>query len=86
MLGYAIVVSTALLALAGAPWWSALVGGCALSLISIWEQEKLRARFAAVGASDMLTVSALASLATACMATSAAFALGRVVGMILLSL
>ena len=81
MLTYAIIVCTALTGLAG-PWPVALIGGLFLSLISIREQQKLKARFAAVNASDVLTMSALASLATGCMTATAAFALGRLVGLL----
>ena len=84
MISYSTIVFTAFAGLVSAPWWFAVISGCALSLIGIWEQQKLRARFAAVGASEMLTASALASLATACITTGAAYILGRVVGVVAL--
>lgn len=86
MIIYAALVLTSLSAMLGAPWWVALVSGTAISLLSIGEYQKLRARFAAVGATDMLTTSALAGFATACISAVAAFALGRLVGAILLAL
>jgi hypothetical protein len=80
MLTYAALVLTSFAAVAGAPWWFALATGTVISLVSIWDQQKLRARFAAVGASDVLATSALASLATGCIGALAAFVLGRTVG------
>lgn len=83
MVSYSIIVSTAFAGVAAAPWWFVVISGCALSLVSIWEQQKLRARFAAVGASEVLTASALASLATACITAGIAYVLGSAVGMFL---
>ena len=82
MFSYTVLVCTALAGLLGAPWWLALITGSAVSLSSIRQQQKLRARFAAVDALDVLAVSGLASLATGCLAAAAAFALGRLVGVL----
>jgi hypothetical protein len=83
VVSYFIIICTIFAGLAAAPWWFAAISGSVLSLISIWEQQKLRARFVAVGASDVLTASALASLATGCVTTGAAYVLGRMVGVAL---
>jgi hypothetical protein len=84
MLTYFALVLTSLAAVIGSPWWVALGAGAAISLVSIWEQQKLRARFAAVGATDVLTTSALAALATGCIGALGAFMIGRVVGLLVM--
>ena len=61
MIIYAALVLTSLATVAGAPGWVALGTGVAISLLPIWRHQKLRARFAAVDASDMLATSALAT-------------------------
>ncbi len=76
MLAYLTIVATAFASLLGAPWWVALIGGTVLASMSIFEQQKLRTRFAAVGANDMLAMAGLASLANGWMAGAAAWALG----------
>jgi len=63
----------------GAPVWTALLGAAVLASISVVEQRKLRLRLAAVGATDMLVMSGLASLANALITAGAAFAVGRLI-------
>jgi hypothetical protein len=71
-----IVTGSALAGLLGLPFWVFLPGGVSLSLISLWDQEKLRPRFAAVGATSMLASANLASLADSCLVTGAAWCVG----------
>ena len=80
MLAYLTIVTTAFAALAGAPWWAAVICGCLLTLISITEQQKLAARFEGIGASHVLSMAGIASLGNGLMAGGAAFLLGRVSG------
>lgn len=79
-IAYLSIVSTAFAALAGAPWWAAVVCGCLLALISITEQQKLAARFEAIGASHVLSMAGIASLGNGLMAGGATFLLSRVSG------
>ena len=80
MLAYLTIVTTAFAALAGAPWWAAVVCGCLLTLISITEHQKLSQRFEAIGATHVLSMAGMASLMDGLMAGGAAFLLGRVSG------
>ena len=80
MLAYLTIVSTSFAALAGAPWWVAVVCGCLLALISITEQQKLAARFEALGATHVLSMAGLASLGNGLMAGGAAYLIGRLSG------
>ena len=77
MLLYGFVLATAVAGLFHCPVWAAIFGGTAIGLIQIAEEGKLRARFAALGPSDVLTTAHLASLATGWAAGLAAWALGR---------
>jgi hypothetical protein len=79
-LAYTSIVATMTLSYLGMPWWTALFGAAVLASISIAEQQKLRPRFAAVGATDVLLMGALASLANALLAAGGAFAMGRLIG------
>ena len=72
MIAYLTIVTTAFAALAGAPWWAAVICGCLLTLISITEQQKLAARFEGIGASDVLSMAGIASLMEGLMAGGAA--------------
>ena len=76
-LAFVPIFVTMVLSFFGAPWWSAVLAGVVLASISVTEQQRLRPRFVAVGATEMLTMSALSSLATSCFVTAAAFGLGR---------
>jgi hypothetical protein len=77
LLLYVLAVATAIAGLLQWPLWTALIGGTAIALVHIVEEAKLRTRFAAVGASDVLTAAHLASLAMGWLAGLAAWALGR---------
>ena len=74
---YIIMFVTAFGALFGAPFWAALLGGTVLALIEVVEQDKLRSRFAAIGASDVLATAHLSALAVGWLAGTAAWCLGR---------
>jgi len=63
---------------AGMSVWSLLGGALCLSLISMWDQEKLRPRFRAVSATSMLAMANLASVADAILVSGAAWCLGAV--------
>jgi hypothetical protein len=77
MLAYLILCCTALCAVLGAPWWAALVGGSLLALHSIFGQQKIRARYTTVDASDILPITHLASVGTGWLAGGAAWLLGK---------
>jgi hypothetical protein len=70
------VVGCLLAGLAGISAWSFLVGGLCLSLASLWDQEKLRPRFVAIGATNMLATANLASVADGFFVSGAAWCLG----------
>ncbi len=80
MVAYLTILTTAVAALAGAPWWVAVVCGCLLALISITEQSRLAARFEAIGAGSVLAMAHLSSLGNGLMAGGAAYLLGRLSG------
>lgn len=80
MIAYLTIVTTSFAAMAGAPWWSAVVCGCLLALISITEQQKLAARFDAIGESHVLSLAGMASLWNGLMAGGAAYLGGWVLG------
>ena len=72
----AAIAGCVLAGLAGISFWSFLVSGLCLSLIALWDQEKLRPRFAAVGATSMLAMANLASVADAFLVSGAAWCAG----------
>jgi hypothetical protein len=82
MLAYLTILTTAVAALAGAPWWVAIVCGCLLALISIAEQSRLAARFEAIGAGSVLAMAHLSSLGNGLMAGGAAYLGGWALRMI----
>jgi hypothetical protein len=84
-LAAAALAGCVLAGLAGLSVWSFLVGAACLSLISLWDQEKLRSRFAAVGATSMLAVANLASVADSLLVSGAAWCLGAVFRLVLQS-
>lgn len=73
---YLSILATSLAAFAGAPMWAIVPGTLVLLTISLVEQRKLSPRFAAIGASYMLTIAAWQSAGEALIATGAAFGLG----------
>jgi len=79
MIAYCSILLTAFLALAGLQVYWLLLGASVLFAISVVEQRKLSGRFAAIGASYMLTMSAWQSAGEAFLASSAAYGLGAVV-------
>lgn len=79
MIAYLSILFTALAAFAGAPLYAILPGAAVLLSISLREQRKLSPRFAAIGASYMLTMAAWQSAGEALIAVGAAYGLGAVV-------
>jgi len=84
-LAVAAVAGCVLAGLAGITVWSFLAGGLCLSLISLWDHEKLRSRFAAVGATSMLAMANLASVADSFLVSGAAWCLGAAFRLVLQS-
>ena len=84
MIAYLAILATSLAAFAGAPMWAVLPGALVLLSISLLEQRKLSARFAAIGASYMLTMAAWQSAGEALMAAGAAYGLGAVLRFVLI--
>ena len=79
MIAYISILFTALAAFAGAPVYAILPGAAVLLSISLLEQRKLSPRFAAIGASYMLTMAAWQSAGEAFMAAGAAYGIGALV-------
>ncbi len=79
MIAYICIVLSAALGYLNGPWWTALFVGLAIALLGIAEQQKLRARFAAVGATEVLMAASLASVANALVTVGGAFVMGRLV-------
>ena len=79
MIAYLAILMTALAAFCGAPVYAIIPGASILLAISVCEQRKLSARFAAIGSSYMLTMAAWQSAGHALMASGAAYALGVIV-------
>ena|SRR5690349_6986089 len=77
LLLYIFCLGTACAALLQWPIWTALIGGTAIAAVSAIEQAKLRTRFAAIGAGNLLATAQLASLATGWLAGIASWGLGR---------
>jgi hypothetical protein len=82
MPAYLAILGTSIAALAGAPIWAIAPGALTLLLVSVFEQRKLSARFAAIGSSYVLTLAAWHSAGTAIAACSAAYALGCAVNLL----
>jgi hypothetical protein len=74
---YVFAFATAVAGLLQYPLWVALIGGSAIALVNIAEEAKLRARFAAIGASDVLITAHLASFAIGWAGGLAAWGVGR---------
>ncbi len=79
MIAFLAILATSLAAFAGAPVWAVIPGVLVLTTISILEQRKLSARFAAIGASYMLTMAAWESAGNALLACGGAYAVGTIV-------
>ena len=76
MIAYLAILSSAVAAFLGAPVWAILPGAAVLLSISLSEQRKLSARFAAIGSSYVLNMAAWQSVGHALAACGAAYALG----------
>jgi hypothetical protein len=82
---YITILGTAIGGLFAIHWAILLPAACALSLISLYEHRQYRARFAAVGLADVFQTFAMANVGTSLVASAAAYALGRAVGLLLLN-
>ena len=58
MIPYLAILTTALAAFCGAPVYAIIPGAAVLLAISLREQRKFAARFAAIGSSDVLQMAA----------------------------
>jgi hypothetical protein len=84
-LAFAAIAGCVIAGLTGVPFWSFLLGGLCLSLISVWDYEKLRPRFTVIEATGMLTMANLASAADNFLVAGAAWCLGAVFRLVLQS-
>ncbi len=75
-LAYGICLACAGAGLAGVALWAIFAAGLSLSLIAIWEQQKLKARFNAVGANEVLTTAYSASVTYGCLTAASAWSIG----------
>ena len=85
LLALAAIAGCVAAGLTGMPFWSFLLGGLCLSLISLWDHEKLRPRFTAIGGTGMLAMANLASAADNFLVAGAAWSLGAVFRLVLQS-
>lgn len=76
MIAYLAILTTALAAFFGAPIWAIIPGAAVLLAMSVNEQRKLSARFAAIGSSHILAMAAWQSAGHALMASGAAYLIG----------
>lgn len=76
MVAYLSILTTALAAFFGAPIWVIIPGAAVLLAISVNDQRKLSARFAAIGSSHILAMAAWQSAGHAVMASGTAWMLG----------
>jgi hypothetical protein len=79
MLACFLIVASIGAGFAQAPWWFWLVGGMALAFLSFTDPLKLRTVYSPLGYSAMLALSGVLSLATGCLASAGAFAMGRII-------
>jgi hypothetical protein len=73
---FSLFVLAAALGASGQPFWTSALVGTALAALALVRQHELRERFAAVGASDVLSTAHLASFASAMLFCAAAWAVG----------
>jgi hypothetical protein len=85
ILAFTAIAGCVIAGLTGVPFWSFLLGGLCLSLISLWDHEKLRLRFTAIGATGMLAMANLASAADNFLVAGVAWSLGAVFRLVLQS-
>ncbi|MBS0231887.1 MAG: hypothetical protein JSR99_00190 [Proteobacteria bacterium] len=86
MLAFTSILFTALAAFAGAPIWVALIGAAILFSISLREQRKFAARFSNLGVSHVLTMAHWQSAGHALLASGAAFGVGALSRVALMSI
>jgi hypothetical protein len=73
---YAFIIAAAALGYFNGPWWAAAACGTALALPGIVERQKLRARLAAVNATEALAAAGLASFANGLIVAGGGYAMG----------
>ena len=78
LIAYCTICGVAVAAYCGLSWVSFLIGGAVLTLISVLEQASYRPRLAAIGMTEILQITASASLGQSLLAALAAYALGMV--------
>ena len=76
MASYLTIVTVALLAAFGAPWYSLLIGAAVLTALAQYDLRPYRTRFATLGMSGLLEMATYTSVAHASLACLAAYALG----------
>jgi hypothetical protein len=79
LIAYICIVLSAAFGYLNGPLWTVVLAGVVLMVLSVTEQQKLRARLAAVGATEISMAAVLASLANAMVVSAGAFALGHLV-------
>ena len=82
ILAFLVVFGTANAALFGLPWPTLLIGALTLSAISLAEHRRYRARFAAVGMSDVFQTFAVSNSGASLIACVGAYALGSLVRLV----
>jgi hypothetical protein len=80
MLGYFTILAAAVSGLTGVSWWAAIVAGCLLALQSIIGHQQFYHELKRAEALGVLSATAPISLVSGCLASGAAFALGRASG------
>ncbi len=80
MLAYFCIVLSAAIGYFSGPWWLSLLPGLVLAIFGIAEQQRLRPRFAAVQATEVLMISGAASLLNGLLTAGASYIMGRAVG------
>jgi hypothetical protein len=63
----------------GMPWFVVLFGAAILTLIAVMEQLRYRPQLAAIGRTDLLHTTAMASASNGLLASTAAYGVGLVV-------
>lgn len=77
MLAQFAILAAASAGFANAPWWFWLVAALALTVLALTDPDKVHPRYADGGIAELLVVNSLARFSTACVASAAAFAAGR---------
>lgn len=78
-LAFTLILATATAALLGASWPAVVACALALTLISLIEHRRYRARFAAVGMSEVFRTFALSNAGVSLVSATCAYGLGLLV-------